>query len=462
MKQFGGNSMIRVSKKLIAFMASASMFVGSLGVLNANANDIVYTQDNVSISSALERYIAANDDVYLVEKESGTTLTDAVAEEVLSTKVDEKAEVFATGSVSEVAKVGDDTTESNDDTESAESSENNNTTETTETADNNENTSSAEDTAVAPAEDDFVGKAVVKAGGFVNIRSSADINSNIVGTISNGGIMTVVEKGSEWSHITSGSCDGYIRNDLLAFDGDALAYAKANLEKVAVVEASALKLRAGEGEDTECLTLLSQGERYSIENVGTAWTRIVVDATLSGYVKNDYISISYGYMTAVPVQNNSNDNQTSDSNQSTETPEETPAETPSETPSEAPADVPASPLGVDVANYALQFVGNPYVYGGTSLTNGADCSGFVMKVYEHFGYSIPRTADVQGTVGTEVSISALAPGDLVFYDHGTGSIKHVGLYIGNGQIVHASNSTTGIIVSNMNYSTPCKAVRIIN
>ena len=121
-----------------------------------------------------------------------------------------------------------------------------------------------------------------------------------------------------------------------------------------------------------------------------------------------------------------------------------------------------SSMGVAVAEYACQFVGNPYVYGGTSLTNGADCSGFVMRIYADFGYSIPRTADVQGTVGTEVSLSALAPGDLVFYDNGTGSIKHVAMYIGNGQVVHASSSTTGIIISNTNYKPPCKAVRIIN
>ena len=85
-----------------------------------------------------------------------------------------------------------------------------------------------------------------------------------------------------------------------------------------------------------------------------------------------------------------------------------------------------------------------------------------MRIYADFGYSIPRTADVQGTVGTEVSLSALAPGDLVFYDNGTGSIKHVAMYIGNGQVVHASSSTTGIIISNVNYKPPCKATRIIN
>jgi cell wall-associated NlpC family hydrolase len=116
----------------------------------------------------------------------------------------------------------------------------------------------------------------------------------------------------------------------------------------------------------------------------------------------------------------------------------------------------------DVVDYALQFVGNPYVYGGSSLTNGTDCSGFTMSVYANFGYSLPHSSAMQATKGTEVDLSAVSPGDLVFYKNGGTTIGHVALYIGNGQVVHASTSKTGIIVSNMYYSTPCKAVRIVN
>jgi cell wall-associated NlpC family hydrolase len=115
-----------------------------------------------------------------------------------------------------------------------------------------------------------------------------------------------------------------------------------------------------------------------------------------------------------------------------------------------------------VVDYALQFVGNPYVWGGSSLTNGTDCSGFTMSVYANFGYSLPHSSAMQATRGTEVDLSAVSPGDLIFYKNGGSTIGHVALYIGNGQVVHASTSTTGIIVSNMYYSTPCKAVRIVN
>lgn len=111
-----------------------------------------------------------------------------------------------------------------------------------------------------------------------------------------------------------------------------------------------------------------------------------------------------------------------------------------------------------VVNFALQFVGNPYVYGGTSLTNGTDCSGFTQSVLANFGISIPRTAGAQSTGGRAVSLSNIQPGDLLFYSgSGDYGIGHVSMYIGNGQVVHASNSRTGIIVSSINYRTPCAA-----
>ena len=105
-----------------------------------------------------------------------------------------------------------------------------------------------------------------------------------------------------------------------------------------------------------------------------------------------------------------------------------------------------------VVNFALQFEGNPYVYGGTSLTNGADCSGFVMSVFANFGYSLPRVAADQCAASTKKDISQLEPGDLVFY--GSGYVDHVALYIGDGKIIHASGAATGIKISNYDYQQP--------
>jgi cell wall-associated NlpC family hydrolase len=117
-----------------------------------------------------------------------------------------------------------------------------------------------------------------------------------------------------------------------------------------------------------------------------------------------------------------------------------------------------SDLGAQIANYATQFVGNPYVYGGSSLTGGADCSGFTMAVFSNFGIGLPHNAAAQSGCGTPVSLSDLQPGDLLFYDNG-GGIGHVSIYIGGGSVVHASNPETGIKISSYNYRNPVAAVR---
>ena len=123
---------------------------------------------------------------------------------------------------------------------------------------------------------------------------------------------------------------------------------------------------------------------------------------------------------------------------------------------EAPAS--DSSVGQEIANYAVQFVGNPYVYGGTSLTNVTDCSGFTQSVMANFGIYIARTAADQAYGGTSVSVSDIQPGDLLFYSDGSG-ISHVALYIGGGQIVHAATESQGIIISSYNYDAPVCAAR---
>ena len=116
-------------------------------------------------------------------------------------------------------------------------------------------------------------------------------------------------------------------------------------------------------------------------------------------------------------------------------------------------------IQMEICEYARQFVGNPYRWGGTSLTKGADCSGFTLSVYANYGVSLPHSSKAQANCGTRIDLSELQPGDLVFY--GGNNIHHVAMYIGNGQVVHAQSTNTGIVVSSMNYNTPTRAVRVL-
>ena len=453
--------MKKPSKKWLAVAAAGCVFASSMGTLTykALAGEFVYSDANVSLTSIIDRYIEENGEVFtpVDTQEDTTEVSEGVIAEATTTDAavvtgDIQPAETVSGKITEIAQTTEQAT-----TEAA--TEEVVAQETTETSLDETSQSVASDAAASPVVD-FSGKAIVTASGSVNIRQSGDVSAQKVGTIDANGIMTVVEKGDTWSHITSGNVDGYIKNEFIAFGDDAANYAAANLSKVAVVNTASLKLRSAASTDSESITLLAQGESYAILETGEAWTKIQLD-TVAGYVKNEYIMISYNMPTAKAVQAPAPEAPTTEA-PTTEAPS-TEAPTTEAPTTEAPAaDVPASPLGQQIADFACQFVGNPYVWGGTSLTNGADCSGFVQSVYKNFGYSLPRTCTPQSKAGTPVSLAALQPGDLVFYDHGTGSCEHVAIYIGNGQVVHASSSRTGIKISNVNYSTPFKACRILN
>ncbi len=408
--------MIKPSKKWLAVCLAASMCLSTVCTYVSEAKDTIYNDSNVSITSAIDRYIALN---------GGKLQEESVAPIVEEVTLIKSGGAMSESIVAAIKKASED---------------------------------AEEDLAEISVDESFFdNKALVVTDSYINIRESADISATVVATISNHGLVTVAEKGTEWSLVTSGDCKGYIKNEFLLFGEDAKIYAETNLAKVVEVTTASLRVRAEANEESEVVTSVSQGTKYGILEAGIEWTKIQVDSSTVGYVKNQYITITYNTVNAVATQTETE----STTEATTESTTETATESTTEDTTETTVEVPTSATGDAVANYAVQFVGNPYVYGGTSLTEGADCSGFAMTVYADFGYSIPRTADSQATVGTEVSLSSLYPGDLVFYDHGTGSINHVAIYIGNGQVVHASTSSTGIIISDLYYSTPCKATRII-
>ena len=446
------------------------------GSFKSKAAEVLYSDANVSITAAVDKYVAENEDAFEEEYEAYLA---AIEEQPVVTE-ETKAAPEATVEVKEVEKADaaeaqmeitfvenkdkDDkkeTDEAEDTEEAKEEAEEEVTEEETEEA-----SSDDDDDLVDAPQFDFSGKAVVSAGETVNIRSSESLSASRVGTIADGGIVDVVEYGDEWTHITSGGIDGYVKTFALSFGDDARAYAEANLRKVAVINVGGLRMRAGAGTEYDELAILEYGESYTVTGSAEGWTQIALD-DMTGYLFNEYIIISYDMPTANAVYDEdtededdytSDDYDTDDTDDTEETSDYDYAGEDSEPDYSVESD---GGLGTELVNYAPQFVGNPYVWGGTSLTEGCDCSGFTMRVYEHFGITIPR-AGGQQTCGRVVSLAEIQPGDLLFYDHGTGEIQHVALYMGGGQIVHASNSTTGIIVSSAYYSAPCRAVRVIN
>ncbi|MCM1084268.1 MAG: C40 family peptidase [Clostridium sp.] len=357
----------------------SGIFAFVSGAVASNAHDSLYTDENVSLSTAIDRYIASGTDIleteYSVNVQIGESTKCVLANEAKASETD-----AASDTGSELKAVLEITAVPREENEPE--------TEEVEIEDNQ---------TVAVAESDnqetynfFSGKAIVVASDYVNIRKGAGTDNEIIATILPDGIIRVKESGSEWTCIVSAGLEGYIKNDYLLFGNEAADYAMANL---------------------------------------------------------DDINATYNAIMAKPVEETTSDNnggQTNDNSTS-----QTPASS-------------GSGVGTDIANFALQYVGYPYVYGGTSLTNGADCSGFVMTVYKNFGYSLPRTADDQSLVGVEVSRENIQPGDLIFYDYGTGVVQHVGIYTGNGQMVHAANTRLGIISGNAFYSSVISIRRIVN
>ena len=335
------------------------------------------------------------------------------------------------------------------------------------------------------------------ANDYVNIRKRASENSKILGKLYRGAAATIVGTKGDWVKISSGSVNGFIKKEYLAIGEEAEKVAEKFGKKIATVNTTTLKVRQKKSTESLVVTLIPDEESYNVVNEYDKWVKIKVDGDTKGYVAKEYVDISIEFDDAISIKEEKEiarrkaeaeaaaaeaeaaayeqsqqqsysepaqqDYQQSDSGSSNS------GSSNSGSSNSGSSNGGGSSVyknqgtgtGSDVAAYAQKFVGNPYVYGGTSLTNGADCSGFVMSVYARFGYSLPRVAASQAGSGTKVSLDSVQPGDLIFYG-GSSGINHVAMYVGNGTVVHASNETDGIKYSDMFYRTPTCARRIIN
>lgn len=264
---------------------------------------------------------------------------------------------------------------------------------------------------------------------YLNIRSEPREDGDIIGKMTSksaGEILETSEDG-KWYKIKSGPVTGYVSADYILTGQAAKDEALQVAELMAIVSTDRLNAREQPTQDSKIWTQISNNERYPVTEQLDGWVGIELD-TSTAYVSTDYVDVRYALPEAVKFS-------PLDGNQS---------------------------LRNKMVNYGLQFVGNRYVWGGNDPHTGADCSGFVKYVYSHVsGITLPRTSREQARQGTPIKSSQMRPGDLIFYANGRGTVNHVAMYIGNGQIVHAASRRSGIKISTWNYRTPYRIVNML-
>ena len=262
----------------------------------------------------------------------------------------------------------------------------------------------------------------------LNVRETPSADSSMVGKMPKNDAGEILETLDGWYKIQSGDVTGYVSADYLITGEEAAARAEEVKQTIATVKTPTLNVR--EEPNTECsiLALMPQGEELNVLEDLSGWVKVDLDNT-NGFISKDYVDISVQLPKAMTMTEVRYGNGVSD-------------------------------VRVDLISYATQFVGNPYVWGGTSLTNGADCSGFTLSIFAKYGVYLPHSSKAQANCGTRISASEAKPGDLFFYGSGS-SISHVAIYIGNGQIVHASSKKTGIKISNAFYRSPICVTRVL-
>ena len=279
------------------------------------------------------------------------------------------------------------------------------------------------------------------ASDYINVRSSPkeDGINNIVGKFPGYAGCNILGEEDGWYKIKSGPVTGYVRKDLIATGDTAQNLAVQHAQVMAIVNTESLNVRSEASTDSKAWTAVTSGQRYNVLNQLDGWVQLELDAgdddgeDQGAFVstRDSNVTVQYALQEAIEYY-----------------------------PAVEAANA-AMAFRNKIVNFACQFVGNRYVWGGTSLTHGCDCSGFTQSVLKNFGISVPRVSRDQARSGSKVTSANMRPGDLIFYANRSGTINHVGMYIGNGQVVNAASTRSGIRIYRWNYRTPVAIRNVI-
>ena len=291
---------------------------------------------------------------------------------------------------------------------------------------------------------------IFKKSSYMNVRSTPENkgDDNVIGKLTSKAAGDIIETLDGWYKIKSGTVTGYIAADpeLIATGQEAKDLAMQNATQMAIITTDVLNVRVEPNTDSKIWTQIVKDERYPVVDQQDGWVQIDLgsvdtedgsqDGDEKAYIstRDNNVEVRYALNEAIkftPAKDSSSGASSDGSGSSTKQSRRS-----------------------QLVNYALQFVGNRYVWGGTSLTNGVDCSGFTMRVMEKFGVSLPHYSGSQAQMGKKVTSATMKPGDLIFYAGSNGKVNHVAIYIGNGRIVHAASRRSGIKTSTWNYRTP--------
>ena len=312
---------------------------------------------------------------------------------------------------------------------------------------------------------------VSNVSNYLNVRDNPDEKKGkiIAKLPSNAGCDILDTSTSGWYKIRSGNITGYVKSEYILTGQQAKDKALQVAKLMAISNTDGVNVRTEPNTNSSIYTQISNSERFLVADQQDGWVKIEIDDQ-DAYLSSDYVDVKYGleeaimYTPVVEVADTSSKNDSKNSSKNNT--KNNSGKKNSGKKNSANDGAAGSKSGsvsskrAQIANYAVQFVGNRYVYGGTSLTNGTDCSGFTMSVMAKFGVSLPHNSGAQSGCGKSITSSQMRPGDLVFYS-GSGGINHVALYIGNGQVCHASNARSGIKISTWNYRTPAKIVNVL-